>query len=295
MLALSSPALALGVGCALAFSASDYFRKAVPASCSTPLVLFYIVGLQMPVSALWIVVSGDVNLSDDYWFPGLVDAVAGLAANLLFIAALRRSPMSLMVPLLGIVPAFTVVFAGALLGEWPNLGQDFGILLVVAGLFIIFVPVGSSANPVAVWRNLIREPGTLPMAGVIVLWSATPALDKLCMERASVGVHGLLQLALLWAALLVWVVGRSGPRGLLAPRIALRPLLGAGITSAAGYLLQLAAYKLALVAVIELLKRVIGMVGSVVFGRALFKEPLTIAKVVGISVIAIGLPLVLMS
>jgi drug/metabolite transporter (DMT)-like permease len=295
MLALSSPALLLGVACAVAFSGSDYFRKAASIACGTSLVLFYIVGLQMPVLAAWIAVSGDANLRATYWLPGIIDAVSGLAANLLFIAALRRSPLSLMVPLLGIVPASAVIFGGVLLGEWPTLQQTLGILLVAAGLFAVFIPADGGMTLGAVWRNLMREPGTRPMALVIVLWSATPALDKLCVERSSVGVHGLLQLLMLWAALLVWIVVRNGPRGVMAPRAALAPLLGAGVTSAAGYVLQLAAYKLTLVAIVELLKRVVGMVGSVVLGRALFKEPLTRARILGVAIIAVGLPLVLLT
>jgi drug/metabolite transporter (DMT)-like permease len=295
MLALSSPALLLGVACAVAFSASDYFRKAVPTSCSTPLVLFYIVGLQMPVSGAWIFISGDAHVASDYWLPGVIDAASGLIANLLFIAAMRRAPLSLMVPLLGLVPVLAVVFAGALLGEWPTLQQGLGMALVTTGLLVIFLPSDSVLDLRAAWRNLVREPGTRFMTGVILLWSATPALDKMCVERSSVGVHGLLQLAMLWSAILIWVLARDGARGLRISREAIGPLVGAGATAAVAYLLQLAAYKLTLVAVIELLKRVIGMVGSVVFGRVLFKEHLSAAKVIGITIVAVGLPLVILS
>src|SRR5262245_37794109 len=104
MLALSSPALLLGVACAVAFSASDYFRKAASEACSNAMVLFFTVGIQLPVSLAWTAITGDARLTAAYWLPGIADAVGGLVANLLFIAALRRSPMSLMVPLLATVP-----------------------------------------------------------------------------------------------------------------------------------------------------------------------------------------------
>src|SRR4051812_39575168 len=101
MLTLGLPALGLSLGAALAYSASDYFRKAVPAECPVALMLFYAFALEMPVMALWLWVSGDVRLTTDYIVPGVADAIIGLGANLLFIVAVRRSPLSLMVPMLG--------------------------------------------------------------------------------------------------------------------------------------------------------------------------------------------------
>lgn len=293
MFALSAPALVLGVACAIAFSASDFLRKIVPASCSTPLAMLCIVGCQFPITVLWCVVSGDYTIAADYWIPGFANAVTGLVANLLFIVALRRSPLSLMIPMLAIVPVVVVVFAGALLGEWPTARQVFGIMLVAVGLFAVFMP-GSVAHPVTVLGHLFREPGTRPMLGVVVLWSLTPPLDKLCLEYASVGLHGALQLFMLIVALSVGLFARNGWRAFQLPQDARRPLLLAGLTSSVGYLLQLAAYRLTFVAVIELLKRVIGLAGALLLGRMALRESLTSAKLAGVAVVAVGLSLVLL-
>ena len=294
MFALSAPALLLGIACAIAFSVSDFFRKVVPATCSTPLAMLCIVGCKFPITVLWCVVSGDYTITADYWVPGIANAVTGLVANLLFIVALRRSPLSLMIPMLAVVPVLVVLFAGALLGEWPTARQTFGIVLVAAGLFAVFVP-GSAAHPVTVLTHLFRQAGTRPMLGVIVLWSLTPPLDKLCLERASVGVHGSLQLFMLIAALTIGLLARGGWSAFRLPREAWKPLLLAGLTSSVGYLLQLVAYRLTFVAIIELLKRVIGLAGALVLGRLALRESLTATKVAGVAVIGVGLGLVLLS
>jgi len=293
MLALSAPALLLGVACAVAFSASDFFRKVVPPSCSTPLAMLCIVTCQLPLTAAWCVISGDYTVQMDYWIPGVINAATGLAANLLFIVALRRSPLSLMIPMLAAVPVVVVIFAGALLGEWPTLQQTFGIVLVAVGLFVVFIPE-SVTHPVAVFAHVFRQSGTRPMLMVVALWSMTPPLDKLCIERSSVGAHGTLQLAMLFVALAVGLLARGGWRAFRLPRDAVRPLLMAGLTSSAGYLLQLAAYRLTFVAIIELLKRVIGLAGSMILGRLALRESLTPTKLAGVVVIAAGLPLVLL-
>ncbi len=293
MFALSSPALLLGVACAIAFSTSDFFRKVVPADCSTPLAMLYIVGFQLPVVAMWPAITGDFALTSAYWLPGILNAAIGLIANLLFIAALRRSPLSLMVPMLAIVPVFVVLFAGVILGEWPTPHQALGIFLVALGLFAVFIP-GSAAHPIAVLKHLGAQAGTRPMLGVIVLWSATPPLDKLCVTYASVGSHGVLQLTMLVAALSAGLAVR-GRGAFHLPPGALRPLLIAGLTSGVGYVLQLLAYRLTFVAVIELLKRVIGMLGAIALGRLALREPLSPTKLAGAVIICAGLPLVLLS
>lgn len=298
MLTLGLPALGLSLGCALAYSASDYFRKAVPATCPVPLMLFYAFALEMPVVATWLWLSGDIRIEAAYMLPGLASAAVGLAANFLFIVAVRRSPLSLMVPMLGLIPVLTALVSGVLLGEWPAPRQAAGIVLVASGLFTLYVPAGSQGiagfGIRAVWRNLRNEPGAGPMAAVIVLWSIGPPVDKLCLSHASVGVHGLVQLFILWSAAAIWLLARGTPGALILPPGTLRPLLGVALTAGLGYGLQLTAYRLTLVALVEVFKRSLGMAGALVLGRLFFGEPLTGPKLWGIAIMAVGMPLILL-
>lgn len=294
MLALSLPALLLGLGCGLLYSAADYFRKAAPATCPSEAILFYYIGGQIPVLAAWVAWSGEAHVSSAYLLPGLVDAAFGLAANLLFIVAIRRSALSLMVPLLALVPVLALVFGGLALGEWPSLRQDVGIFLIAAGLFTLYQPASAKPGPRAAWATLRAEKGTLPMLGVVALWSATPALDKLCLAHAAVGMHSLIQVSLIWGALLIWAA-RSRFAAVRLPPGAAAPVGGSALVGAIGYAFQLAAYAMAMVALIEVLKRTVGLLGALVMGRAAFREPLTTVKVVGIIIIAAGLPLVMLA
>lgn len=292
--ALSLPAVAFSVACGVAYSGSDYFRKAVPGSASAPLALFYAFSLEIPVLALWLAVSGDVRLEPGYALPGLAAAILGLGANLLFIIGVRRSPLSLMVPLLALVPVLTALLGGLLLGEWPSATQTAGIGFVAAGLFTLYLPSGGGYHPLAVWRRFIEEPGALPMLGVVVLWSISPPVDKLCLAHASVGVHGLIQLLFLAAAAGGWRSATGGRKALVLPRGALRPLMGVAFTAGLGYGLQLAAYQMTLVAMVELFKRSVGLMGALILGRAYYQESVTGPKLAGIAIMALGLPLILL-
>ena len=293
-LALSAPAIAASIACAVAYSASDSFRKAVPIEAGALLALFYAFLLEAPILGLWLVLGGDYRLSSGYVLPGAAAAVVGLGANILFMVALRRSPLSLMVPMLALVPVITAVFSGLLLGEWPSWSQGAGIVFVAVGLFALYLPPGAGFSLAAVARAFAREPGTKPMLGVVLLWSINPPVDKLSLAHASVGMHGLVQLIVLAAALGLWLGLRGGVSALRLPAGAIRPLAGVAVTAGIGYGLQLAAYQMTLVAVVELIKRVIGLVGALFLGRAYFQEAITTPKAVGIAIMALGVPLVLL-
>ena len=299
-IALLGPGAALG--CGLAYLAVDYLRKVVDAPPPQTLLVF--IGLQIPVLAAWAWLSGDfaspAPVSGGYWIPGVADIAAGIGANALYLLALRRSPLSLMIPLLALIPGVTLILSGLMLGEWPSARQTLGIAIVVAGLFTLYSAAepGSVRNGIlaplgAALRNLRREPGARFMAGVVILWSTTPALDKLCIAQSSVGLHGLIQVAAISALIAVWIAVREGGIGFRLTAAARRPLLVAGILGGAGYVLQLAAYQVMLVAAVELIRRVSGMLGALVVGRVKLAEPLAPAKIAGVLIIAAGLPLVL--
>lgn len=294
MLSLSVPALLLGVGCGLLYSAGDYFRKAAPSSCPPETILFYYIGGHIPVLAAWVAWTGETRLAQGYALPGIAVAVAGLAANLLFIVSIRRSALSLMVPLLALVPVVTLVLGGFFLGEWPTPRQSAGVVMIAAGLFLLFQPPGARLSLRGAWATLRAERGTLPMLAVVALWSATPALDKLCLAHASPALHGLIQVSAIWLALLVWAFAR-GLRTLHLPAGAARPVAAAALAGGSGYALQLFGYAIAMVAMIEVLKRTVSLIASLVLGRAAFREPLTGAKVAGASTVAAGLALVMLA
>ena len=294
MLAVSLPALVLGIACGVFYAAADTLRKAVPPTCPPETILFYYIAGHIPVLAAWAFWSGAPSIAPAYALPGLADAACGLAANLMFIIAIRRSAFSLMVPLLALVPVVTLLAAGALLGEWPTPRQTAGIVLITAGLFSLFQTAGRRPSFGGAFAAMRAERGTLPMLAVVALWSATPALDKICLAYTSPAMHSLVQVSLIWTALLAWAFLRN--RGTL--RIssgALPPVIGSAAAGAIAYGLQLLAYAVAMVALVELLKRTTGLLGSLLFGRTVFKEPVTRFKALGIVVIVLGLPLVMIS
>jgi hypothetical protein len=81
---------------------------------------------------------------------------------------------------------------------------------------------------------------------------------------------------------------------LKAPNGSAGPLAGGAVAAGFAYGLQLAAYNVAFVALVELIKRTTGLLSALIVGRAKFAEPITAAKAAGIVLIAAGLPFVIL-
>lgn len=293
MLAVSLPALILTLFCAAGFAASDYFRKAA-ADHVPPVVLLtvFIVG-QVPILGAWVWLTDGFTLVNGYWPYGLVTAATGLLANLFFLMALRVSSLSLTVPVLGLVPVMTTVFAAVALDEIPTTQQSVGIVLSVLGLLSLYVPE-DNPNPIVVVKRFATDKGARYMLAVAVLWSTTAPLDKASMALSSPETHGFIQVCLMTVVMVTYLLVAQKRHALSIAREALRPAVLASASAGLAYGCQLFAYQMTLIGAVESLKRVIGLLSALLLGRIFLGEPLTKPKLIGIALMVIGVPLIIL-
>ena len=293
MLAVSVPALSLTLACAICFAASDYFRKVAAESIPPVMLLTVFVTGQVPLLGAWMIVSDSVHLTSSYWPFGLAAAVAGLFANLFFIMAVRVSSLSLTVPVLALIPVLTTVFGAVVLDELPTGQQSAGILLSVSGLMWLCLP---DDNPKlwAVIKRFGQDAGARYMFLVAFLWSATAPLDKTSVQLSSPATHAFIQVCLISAAMIMYLIAFRPVATLAAVRHASGPVALASLTAGIAYGCQLVAYQLTLIGIVESLKRVIGLLSALILGRILLQEPMTKHKLIGIALMAIGVPLIIL-
>lgn len=263
----SSIGLLLALGAACSWAGMDVLRKALSAHVRpVPLVAMLSLG-QLPLFAAWAWSSGGVHAEAGYWLPGLACAVINLVALTLFVNALRVSPISVTVPLLSLVPVFASAVAALLLNEVPTPRQGVGIGVVVTGALLL--QAGALLAPGA-----RREPGVPMMVGVALLWSLTAGLDKLALSHANVPTHALVQAGgvVLGLGGLLAAQGRLGE--LRLSRRAWVLYAAAVVVSFVAIGLQLVAFTLVLVSMVEAIKRGVGPVAAAVFGRLAFQERL---------------------
>lgn len=293
-LSLGALGLALAVASSLGWAGLDASRKFLVRRIDPlPLVVLLTVG-QLPLFAGWAGFDGRFVHDIGYVAPGLASVGLNIAANLLFMRAVKVSPLSLTIPLLAFVPVFTVVIADPLLGELPSVVQLSGIGAVVLGALVLNAGSATGLGPVALVRALLRERGSLPMLGVALSWAGTIVVDKLATAHASVPAHGFLLNAGVAAVLLTWLAVRRD----LGRLSQLRRAPAAGLLAIAFATFALGSQLLAMqhlyVANLEAIKRAIGLMSSVVFGRLLFAEPITVSKLSAVVFMAVGTALVVL-
>ncbi len=281
--------LLYALGSALCWAGLDVARKGLAerTEAAVPVVIGLMLA-QAPVFAVWAFVAGGAFPDPvAYALPGGGALVLNVLANVAFVRAVQLSPLSLTVPLLSLTPVFTGLLAIPLLGEWPAARQWVGIAVVVVGAFALHAS-RHTRSAADLFRALLREKGSALMAAVALFWSLTGPLDKRALEHASIPAHALVQTGGVGLVLLLYLLLRGRLSRLRRLGGSLPHLGGASLLAIGAVTLQLHAFQLMLVALVETLKRAVGIAASVLFGRALFGEAVTAPKLVAIALMAAG-------
>lgn len=275
---------ALGIASALCWSALDAVRKMVVTKASpTSLVVFLLVG-QVPFLGLWALWDGVWIRDPGYWPFALGSMGMNALANVLFMRSVQLSPLSRTVPFLSLTPVFSALAAMPLLGEVPGPMHGSGIALVVLGALLLNSDLSDSW-----WRSLSLEKGGPYMIAVAALWAFSTALDKRALPHASPASHAFVLTVGSAVVLVSWVLARRTGHELRAvlrvPKGQLVSMLAFAVAAVA---LQLLALQTLWVAVLETLKRAIGVLGSILLGRAIFVEPITPRKLMAAMLMIAG-------
>lgn len=274
----------LGVASALCWSGLDVVRKALAGKASpTALAVFLCLG-QLPFLGAWAAVDRTWITDPHYWPPAVASMVMNALANVLFMRSVELSPLSRTVPFLSLTPVFSALAAIPLLGEVPGVMHWAGIGLVVVGTLVLNSDLSDNW-----WSSLTHEKGAPYMIAVAVLWAFSTALDKRALPHASPATHAFLLCAGTAMILLSWlfIQREQGElrKVLEAPKGLLAGLVGFAVAALA---LQMIAIQYLWVAVIETLKRAFGVLGSIVFGKLFFEEPVTRWKLLAAALMVAG-------
>lgn len=282
------------IACPLAWACLDLLRKYLaPHGRAVPLILAMVLG-QTPFFLAWVAFDGSWAITPGYWLPALLSVGFNILANLCYMRSVQLSPMSATLPLLSLTPVFTTVLAVPLLGEVPSALELVGVLVVVVGAFLLNADPARGFSPGVLWRALVAEKGSPLMVAVAVFWSFAPIFDKQALRYASSAMHGLVLSVGLSVFLLAWLAGqkRLGELGELRPAAGI--LTATVVCSVVALGVQLLAIQLVWVGLLETLKRSLGSVLALVFGRLLFRESFTWQRTAAVAVMSLGVALVLL-
>ncbi len=235
---------------------------------------------------LWpaLLLSGPTLPEGPFWVALAVNGVLNATAISLYTAALQRSDISLTVPMLAFSPLFLLLTAPLIVGELPTFWGIVGVVLVVAGAYLLNVRA-SHQGYLAPYRALLREPGARLMLAVAFIWSIAATVDKIGVQHSSplmwaASMNGVIALAL--TPLMLRVPGSLGNVRARWPL-----LLLVGSLAGLSVLCQMMAISLTLVAYVIAIKRTSILLG-VVLGALLFREQGLRERLAGVLVMLLG-------
>jgi drug/metabolite transporter (DMT)-like permease len=139
-----------------------------------------------------------------YWVAWMVPLE--ILAMLLYMRAIRDYPLALTLPYLAFTPVFVVLSGWLLLGEQVSVRGLAGIILVVAGTWLLNLQRPDLRHwraPVAPLATALRSPGSRMMLSVAALYSLTSVGGKGAMRYMAPEQFGAFYFALVGAMTLL--------------------------------------------------------------------------------------------
>lgn len=127
---------------------------------------------------------GIEEMSSRFLWALLASSVLQLMVILLYFKAIKRSELSVTVPLITLTPLFMLLTSPMMIGEFPSALGVLGIVLIVAGTYISNLSE-KQKNVFAPFVSLVKNQGSRYMMMVAFIWSITANIDKIGVEETS--------------------------------------------------------------------------------------------------------------
>ena len=221
-----------------------------------------------------------------YIFPGLILIFISLFSALLFLKAIKQSDLSLTIPLLSLSPLFSSLFSFFFLNEKLSYFQYIGIFLIIFGTLVLYSKNITLSEILKSFKILITNKSARLMIIVSLIWSLTPVLDKLCLQKSSINIHGLIQS--LGLVILLTFLLKKQKHQIFSLKKNWGLILITIFTWIIATILQFYAILFNYVPIMEAIKRSIGQISSVFFGKVFFEEKITKPKILGVLILSFG-------
>jgi drug/metabolite transporter (DMT)-like permease len=174
----------LSLLCAFALATSDALTKRVLAEGNEYLVAWFRLLFAIPPLLILLLFIRVPAVDVVFYKAFILSLPLEIVALILYIKALRVSPLSLTLPFLSLTPVFLIFFSYLILGEKVSPRGGIGILFLVSGGYILNLHEmrNSILSP---FRAIGREKGSVLMIIVAFIYGITSSLGKMAIEHSS--------------------------------------------------------------------------------------------------------------
>ncbi len=226
------------------------------------------------------------KLNRDFYIAFFLALPLEIASIVLYIKALKLSPLSLTLPFLALTPVFLIFFSYLILGEKVSFWGGVGILFIASGSYMlninriregIFEP----------FRAIMKEKGSVLMIGVALIYSLTSALGKMAVEHSSPLFFGTTY----FTVLVIFFTPIALYKGRRVEGKAVLPVMLPGVFYSLMIASHMVAINLAKVAYVISIKRM-SLIFGVLYGYLLFKEEKIQERLLGAMLMFVGFVMV---
>ena len=245
-----------------------------------------------PIILISIFFTSIPNLDTTFWASLLFNIPLEILAMVLYIKAIRISPLSLTLPFLSLTPVFLIIASYLFLQEFPTIFGIIGICLVAIGTYILNLDK-SSGGFLKPFKAAISERGSLLMILVAFVFSITSNLVKVAILHSNTLFYFVFSTILLILALTILFFGRIKKKFNLI-KSDLKLLSLNGIFYGFSLLFHMLAVILVIVPYMVSIKRTSSIFG-VLYGHFLFREKNIAQRLVGAVIMLSGAVLILLA
>ncbi len=228
-------------------------------------------------------------LPNKYWIALLVSGGLNSITTVLYMKAIKYSDISITVPMVAFTPLFLLMTSPLLVGEFPNLFGLIGVLLIVTGSYVLHFDQKKKSY-FAPFRVLLKEKGPQLMLIVAFIWSITSNFDKIGIQNSSPLFWSISSTLFVSFILFPIMVYKSKARIRQIP-FDLKTLIPIGISFSLTTVFQMMAISMTLVAYVISIKRTNTII-SVLFGYFIFNEKGVRERLIGASIMILGVLLI---
>ena len=174
----------LSLICAFALATSDALTKKALVRSNEYLAAWFRLVFSLPLLLLLWTVVPTPKLDSAFYSAFILSLPLEIAAMILYVKALKVSPLSLTLPFLSLTPVLLIVVSYLILGEKVSLQGSIGIVVLAAGGYTLHIHEIRNG----LWmpfKAIRREKGSLLMIAVAVIYSVTATLGKMAIEHSS--------------------------------------------------------------------------------------------------------------
>ncbi len=279
--------LPLALITAFSLSTADALSKKALDDTDELVIVWVREGYALPFLALGFLFVPIPSLDSTFWATVASLIPLEIIALMLYIKAIRLSPLSLTVPFMALSPVFIIFIAFLFLGEWPTPTGLLGIALIAVGAYTLNASA-SKEGLLGPLKAVARERGSVLMIIVAVIYSVTSTLGKVALSHSNPVFFGFFYPFVLTLALTLFIIARGRFTKVFSKPKKFLPI---GFFSALMIITHFTALGLTQVALMISVKRT-SLLFSVLYGHLFFKELNVRERLAGSAIMLAGVVII---